>query len=135
VSFLRKLFQKPMRNWKPWSLRLQAAFYFFAGVNHFINPAFYLPLIPPYFPYPDAINWISGIAEMALAIGLLVPVTRMAASYLIIAMLVAFIPSHVYFIQVGGCIAGGLCAPEWVGWFRLLIVHPMLIGWAWWHRR
>jgi uncharacterized membrane protein len=124
-----------MTNLKPWSLRLQSAFYFFAGVNHFVNPGFYLPLIPPYFPYPEAINWLSGVGEIVLAIALLFSSTRKPASYLIIAMLVAFIPSHVYFIQVGGCIPDGLCAPEWVGWFRLIVVHPLLIAWAWWHSR
>ncbi len=120
---------------KTWSLRLQVTFYGFAGINHFINPDFYLPLIPPYFPYPEVINWMSGVAEILLAAGLAFSLTRKWASYLIIAMLLAFIPSHVYFIQVGGCIPQGLCAPEWVGWFRLIVVHPLLIAWAWWHSR
>lgn len=110
-------------------------FYALAGINHFVNPDFYLPLIPPYFPYPEMINWVSGVAEVLLAAGLAFSLTRKWACYLIIAMLVAFIPSHVYFIQMGGCVQQGLCAPEWVGWVRLIVVHPLLIGWAWWHTR
>jgi hypothetical protein len=47
-------------------------------------------------------------------------------------MLICFIPSHVYFIQVGSCIEGVLCAPEWMGWLRLLLFHPILLYWAFW---
>lgn len=120
---------------KNWSLRIQVVFYSLAGLNHFINPGFYLPLIPPYFPFPEQINLVSGVAEMLLAIGLVFPRTRSRAGYAIIAMLAAFIPSHLYFIQIGGCIPEGLCAPEWAGWLRLMVVHPLLIAWAWWHSR
>ena len=106
-------------------------FYFMAGLNHFINPEFYYPLIPDYIPFHRAINIASGIAEMALAIGLLVPRTRTWASNLIILMLIAFIPSHVYFIQIGNCVEGGLCVDNWIGWVRLFVIHPLLIAWAW----
>ncbi|HET8860441.1 hypothetical protein [Marivirga sp.] len=113
------------------SVRLMAGFYFIAGLNHFINPEFYIPLIPPYFPYPESINIISGIAELVLAIGILFHSSRKYASYGIIIMLLAFIPAHTYFIQIGSCIETGLCVPEIVGWLRLLVIHPALLAWAW----
>ncbi|MEM9858764.1 MAG: MauE/DoxX family redox-associated membrane protein [Bacteroidota bacterium] len=113
------------------SFYLLVAFYLFAGINHFIDPEFYYPLIPPYFGFPDFINVVSGIAEIVLAL-LLIPLkTRNYAVYGILLMLVAFIPSHVYFIQIGSCIPGGLCVPEWIGWVRLLVIHPLLLLWAW----
>jgi len=114
-----------------WSVRLIAVFYFFAGINHFISPQFYLPLIPPFFPYPEAINSLSGIIEVALGLGMLFVQSRKIASYGIILLLLAFIPSHVYFIQIGSCISEGLCVPAWVGWVRLIVIHPILILWAW----
>ncbi len=117
------------------SLYLQCIFYVVAGANHFIQPSFYLDLIPSYFVYPEFINYLSGAIEILLGIGLFFHATRGLAAYAIIAMLIAFIPSHVYFIQIGGCIAGGLCAPVWVGWFRLVVIHPLLMYWAWRHRR
>lgn len=113
------------------NLYLLFGFYFVAGLNHFINPEFYYPLIPDYFPFVKAINIASGLIEMALALSLLVPRTRKWASNLIILMLIAFIPSHVYFIQIGSCVEGGLCVSEWIGWIRLLVIHPILIIWAW----
>ncbi|MEO1052381.1 MAG: hypothetical protein AAFX87_17235 [Bacteroidota bacterium] len=117
------------------SLVLIVLFYLAAGLNHFRDPGFYLPLIPDYLPYPNAINIISGIAEMLLGLGLVFRQSRKVSAYLIIAMLVAFIPSHVYFIQIGSCTSGGLCVPEWIGWIRLIVVHPLLIWWAWVHRK
>ena len=113
------------------SLIIQAIFYLFAGINHFIDPEFYLPLIPPYFILPEVINVLAGIIEIGLGIGLLLQPMRKIASNLIIVMLVAFIPSHVYFIQIGSCIPDGLCVPEWIGWIRLIVIHPLLIWWAW----
>ncbi len=110
-------------------------FYLFAGANHFIDPEFYYPLVPSYLPWPKTINVISGVAEILLAIGLIFKSTRKISSYLIIAMLIAFLPSHIYFIEVGGCVHEGLCVDVWVMWIRLLVVHPILLLWAWWHRK
>ena len=35
------------------SFYLLVGFYLFAGINHFLDPDFYYPLIPPYFKFPD----------------------------------------------------------------------------------
>ena len=113
------------------SLVIMTAFYLFAGINHFRDPEFYLPLIPPYLPNPNLINDVSGIIEILLGFGLIFLTTRRFAAYGIIAMLIAFIPAHVHFIQIDSCIEGGLCVPQWIGWARLLLIHPLLIWWAW----
>ncbi len=113
------------------SLFIQSFFYLAAVLNHFLNPGFYLGVIPEYIPAHPTVNLVAGISEILLGIGLLVSWTRKVSVYAIIFMLIAFIPSHVYFIQIGGCVEEGLCAPEWVGWVRLIIIHPLLILWAW----
>lgn len=114
---------------------LLVAFYLFAGANHFINPSFYSGLIPPYLPWHDLINIISGIAEIVLAGLLLLPRTRLFAVKGIIILLISFIPSHVYFIQINSCIPDGLCVPQWLGWVRLVLIHPLLMAWVWWCRK
>ncbi len=113
------------------NLFLLSGFYVFAGVNHFVDPEFYYGLIPDYLPFPDLIIVVSGIAEIVLGIGVLFQRTRKWSSYLIVAMLISFIPSHVYFLQIGSCVEGGLCVAEWISWARLLVIHPLLIWWAW----
>ena len=107
-------------------------FYLVAGINHFLTPDFYLPLIPPFFSSPEAINVLAGVAELLLGVGVLYFPTRKRAAWGIVVLLVCFIPSHVYFIQVGSCIPEGLCVPAWIGWMRLLLIHPLLIYWAVW---
>lgn len=108
-------------------------FYILAGVNHFYNPSFYLPLIPPYLPNPEWINIASGIAEIALGVGLIFPVTRRMAVFGILFMLIAFLPAHIWLIQEDGCV-GELCVSPWIAWVRLLVVHPLLMYWAWSYR-
>ncbi len=108
-------------------------FYILAGINHFYNPAFYLPLIPPYLPKPEWINIASGISEIILGACLLYRPSRKFAAYGILLMLLAFLPAHIWLIQKNGCV-GALCVPAWVAWVRLLVVHPLLIYWAWSYR-
>ena len=104
-----------------------SGFYVFAGVNHFINPQFYYDLIPDYLPFHELINVVSGLAEIILGIGVIFQKTRKWSSYLLVTMLISFIPAHIYFIQIGSCVEGGMCVSEWIGWARLLIIHPLLI--------
>ncbi|MDB9754866.1 hypothetical protein OAB20_01085 [Winogradskyella sp.] len=110
---------------------LLIAFYTFAGSYHFINPEFYADLIPDYLPYHSVINYASGLLEISLALGVALPKTRLVAVKGIIVLLILFVPSHVYFIQIGSCVESAFCVTPWVAWVRLLIVHPLLIFWAW----
>ncbi|MEO1023758.1 MAG: hypothetical protein AAFW89_14540 [Bacteroidota bacterium] len=116
-----------MRRLNLWAL---SGFYVFAGAYHFMNPAFYYPLIPDYLPFPEVINTVSGVVEILLGIGVLFKPTRTPSAYSIVAMLVAFIPAHIHFLQIGSCADVGLCVPEWISWIRLLVIHPLLIAWA-----
>ena len=109
-------------------------FYLVAGMNHFIMPEFYYPLIPDYLPNKVVINTISGVIEILLACGLLIPNTRKWSALGIILLLLAFIPAHVHFILIGGCVDASLCVPDWVAWVRLLVIHPVLIYWAWYFK-
>jgi len=106
-------------------------FMLFAGINHFLNPTFYLPLIPDYLPFPKTINITSGVLEIFFAVLLFFPKWRSFAVYGIIILLVLFIPSHIYFIQIDACVPNGLCTPLWVAWVRLIVIHPLLLIWAW----
>ena len=110
---------------------LLIGFYAFAGSYHFINPEFYADLIPDYLPYHDFINYTSGVLEICLAIGVAITKTRVLAVKGIIVLLILFIPSHIYFIEVGSCVESAFCVAPWIAWVRLLIIHPLLILWAW----
>jgi uncharacterized membrane protein len=115
---------------------LFVVFYLLAGINHFLNPSLYLPLIPDYLHnYKYAINVVSGLAELLVAFLMLFKSTTKLAAYLTIAMLIAFVPSHIYFIQKGNLPIGSFIITPIIAWVRLLIIHPLLIYWAWWLAR
>ncbi len=108
-----------------------AIFFIIAGANHFRDPNFYLPLIPSYLPYPEIINWGSGILELLFGGLLFFKRYQLLASYGILMLLLLFIPSHLYFITLGSCIPDGLCVPEWLAWLRLFVIHPLLLFGVW----
>ncbi len=118
-----------------WSYASIVLFYLIAGINHFINPEWYYPLIPDYLGYPKTLNTIAGIAEILGATGLIFKKTKQLASIGLILMLIIFIPSHWYFIEQGSCIEGTLCVAPWIAWVRLIIIHPLLIAWVWWAKK
>ncbi|EIM78053.1 hypothetical protein A3SI_04492 [Nitritalea halalkaliphila LW7] len=108
-----------------------AGFFIVAGVNHFVMPEFYLPLIPDYLPYPVLLNALSGLWEIVAGVGLLFTKYRRSAGWALQVLLLLFISSHIYFIQQGACVYEGLCVPMWVAWLRLLLLHPLIMWLVW----
>lgn len=105
---------------------LFAAFMVYGGINHFLNPEFYDPFIPDFFP-KDLANYGSGILEIVLGIGLLVPKYRKEASWGLVILLIAFLPIHLWDLfrddpAIGSETAARIRVP----------VQLLFIAWAWW---
>jgi uncharacterized membrane protein len=71
-----------------------SALFFGSGLVHLLWPDVYLPMMPPRLPYPAALIFVSGGAEIAGGLGLLFPPTRRLARYGLIALLVAVFPAN-----------------------------------------
>lgn len=113
------------------SLVVMAAFYIFGGVNHFRNPDFYLAIMPPYLPWHGAAVFWTGVAEILVGIGVLIPATRKVSCWGIIALLVLFMPVHVHMLVNADQFPD---APVAFLWLRFPI--QLLLGvWAWWHSK
>lgn len=110
----------------PLHLYLMAFIYLIAGLNHFRNPKLYLKIIPPYFPNPKAMNTISGLAEVILAILLCIPLLSGCAAWGIIALLIAVFPTHLYMFYDK---KAGMNLPKWILFLRMPL-QLMLIFWA-----
>lgn len=110
----------------PWHLYVMAFIYLIAGLNHFKNPKLYLKIIPPYFPNPKAMNNISGLAEVILAILLCIPLLSGYAAWGIISLLIAVFPTHLYMFYDK---KAGMNLPKWVLFLRMPL-QLMLIFWA-----
>jgi uncharacterized membrane protein len=70
-----------------------------AGINHFVNPKVYEPLMPDYLPAHRALIYASGVAEVLAGAGSMLPATRRKAGLLSIATLIAVFPANVYMVQ------------------------------------
>jgi uncharacterized membrane protein len=102
-------------------LGLAAAFYVTAGTLHFMGPDAYLTIMPPYIPAHLAMVYLSGAAEIAGGIGLLIPALRHYAVYGLIALLIAVFPANVYMAQI---------QPGTLTYLRLPL-QVLLIWWVW----
>jgi uncharacterized membrane protein len=67
-----------------------------AGVLHFTNASTFLAIVPPFLPWALEIVWITGIMEIALGLGLLIPRTRALAGWGLAAFFVAVFPANIY---------------------------------------
>ncbi len=101
-----------------------------AGTLHFIVPAVYLRIMPPFLPWPLVLVYVSGAAEMMGGVGLFVPRVRRAAAGGLVALLIAVWPANVYMAMVH-LAAPGILGERWAQWVRVPLQLP-LIGWAWW---
>jgi uncharacterized membrane protein len=107
-----------------------ALFFIVAGVNHFLAPEIYLGMMPPWLPLKAAANLISGAAEIAGGIGLLIPSLRRPAAWGLIALLIAVFPANIQ-VAVQGHMPGIENAPPALLWVRLLF-QPVFVAWVWW---
>ena len=111
-------------------LVLASIFYIGAGILHFKNTGFYLKIMPPYIPYPLAMIYISGVAEIAGGVGLLIPLVRRAAAWGVVALLIAVFPANLY-MATAHVQVGNVPTPPVVAWGRLPL-QLVFIGWALW---
>ena len=125
-----------MANFKKGMLYVMIVFYILGGYNHFNNPSFYIPLIPPYLStWAVELNLIAGFFEIVFGILLIPQQTRKWAGWGIVLMLIAFIPSHIYFIERGNFSLGSITMTSLISWIRLLVFQPLFILWALWVSR
>ena len=88
-----------MTKFRTISKYLLASFMIGAGALHFINPDFYLKIMPPYLPLHLELAYLSGFCEIALGVLLLIPRFSRVAAWGIIALLIAVFPANIYVYQ------------------------------------
>jgi uncharacterized membrane protein len=105
-----------------------ALMFVFTGIAHFNRTrADLVRMVPPVLPNPELLVTLSGVAEIAGAVGLLVPVTARLSAWALAALLVSMFPANVYASRTEHTIAGRphtpmiVRAPLQVFWIALLI--------------
>ena len=69
----------PTEWWRILSLFGLSVFFIYFGIDHFINPDFYLSIMPPAFPFHAEAVYISGFFEILGGICVLIPSLRKLA--------------------------------------------------------
>lgn len=103
------------------------------GVTHFTAPLPFVRIVPPFIPWPELAVSVSGAAEIAGGVGLLVPRTRRAAAWGLIALYIAVFPANLY-MAVRHIQPGDTPVPAWAAWARLPF-QAVLIAWAYWYAK
>jgi uncharacterized membrane protein len=109
---------------------LLAVFMVGAGTTHFVNPDFFLKIMPPYLPWHLPLVYLSGVFEIALGVLLLVPRFSRLAAWGIIALLIAVFPANIYLYRHQEL----LPASPLVHLLRLPL-QAVFILWAYWYTK
>lgn len=117
-----------------------AAAFLFTGSDHFLSSQTrYLPMMPAFFgSLALPLVWITGVAEICGAIGLLVPLRvyqrlglpnlRHAVGIALGVMLAFLVIANVNVALKGGGVSG-LAFGDWYFWLRPLF-QPFIIAWV-----
>ena len=112
------------------------ALYVVAGSLHFMATPTYMRIMPAFLPAHRELVLLSGAAEIAGGLGLLVPQTRTAqpgraAAWGLVLLLVAVFPANLTFITDPTRFPQ---VPLWAAWLRLPLQLPLIV-WAWRYTR
>lgn len=107
---------------------LMAAFYLSAGILHLRRPEAFLPIVPGWVPAPREIVLLTGVAELAGALGLLIPKLRKPAGWGLALYAFCVFPANIKHAAEG--IAIPALPQSW--WYHgpRLALQPVLIWWA-----
>ena len=78
---------------------ISSIFYTIVGVKHFIEPDYFLSIIPPYLPFHIELVYISGFFEILFGLMILFPKYRYYGSIGLILLLIAVFPANIYLAQ------------------------------------
>jgi uncharacterized membrane protein len=104
--------------------------FLFTASGHFLSTQAMAEMLPPFVPARVPLVYLTGLLEMALALGLALPAARRLAGLAAIAVLVLFFPVNVYAALAQVEVGGHAWGPVY-----LLIRAPLqalLIAWTWW---
>lgn len=100
------------------------------GILHFTNPEPFVKIVPAFLPAALVLVYVSGLAEIAGGIGILIPATRRAAGLGLIALYIAVFPANIN-MAVNQVSLGSDPVPAWALWLRLPF-QVVFILWAHW---
>ena len=114
-------------------LWVMGGFYILNGLNHFFNADAYIAIMPAYLPWHSQLVVLSGVAEIAVGAGVLIPATRVTAAWGVILLLILIFPANLY-VAMNGLPYLGDEPNTALNWVRLPF-QLVLIAWAYWYTK
>ena len=111
------------------TILIMSYFYMNVGVKHFIEPDWFLQIMPPQFPNHYAAVYVSGFLELLFGFMLINPKTRFIAGWGIIFVMITVFPADIYLAVSDGEVMG---ISKELAWGRLPF-QDVFIGLAYWH--
>ena len=110
---------------------IMSLFYVSIGINHFLNPEWFVKIIPPILlEFDYQLVYLSGVCEVMFGLLILIPKARYYAAWGLILTLAAVFPANIYLAQTNGVAMDTTAA---VAWYRLPF-QTVFILLAYWHR-
>lgn len=119
--------QSPVRTGFRWLLAL---IYLAAGIIHIRSPGGFVAITPAWVPSPHAVVFWTGVAEIAGAIGLMIPRLRRAAGIGLALYALCVWPAN-FNHAINDIAIGGNRLP-WAYHGPRLALQPLIIWWALW---
>ena len=107
-----------------------AAFYLGAGILHLKSPQGFIKIVPSFVPWPAQVVWLTGFAEIAGAIGLMVPRLQKAAGIGLALYAICVFPANINH-AVNQIDIGALPNSWWYHGPRF-VLQPILVWCALW---
>lgn len=73
-----------------------AVFMIYAGIQHFLKPAFFMPFVPEFLPLKTTIIYASGVAEILVGALLLSKKYAKIGAIGVLVLLFLFLPIHIW---------------------------------------
>ena len=110
---------------------IMSLFYVSVGINHFLNPEWFVKIVPPMLlEFNYQLVYLSGVCEVMFGLLILIPKARYYAAWGLILTLAAVFPANIYLAQTNGVAMDTTAA---VAWYRLPF-QTVFILLAYWHR-
>jgi len=105
-----------------------ATMFVFTAVSHFAPmKRDLIAIIPPRLPRPDLLVFLTGLLELAGAVGLLIEATRFWAACGLILLLAAMLPANVSAARRKIELRGRRVTPLWLR----IPMQVLFVAWAW----
>ena len=88
-----------MKYFKLFTIYFMSIGYTYVGIRHFIDPDFFLAIMPNYLSFHLEFVYITGIAEIIFGILLFFKKTRTFASYGLIVLLISVFPANIHLVE------------------------------------